>query len=141
MFKVLALATGSIAAPLVAECPVKAGSMDFWCLDVGQICIAGYTDPAYTCGTGQMCCHHYCMEGDENCETEVEAVPEVVTEVVPSNEACRTTPGTMDYWCQNTRNCTAGYVVDNTCADSTQFCCRHYCMEGDLACEEMMAIQ
>ena len=75
------------------------------------------------------------MEGEENCQ-----VPEPVKEeVTPANDMCVTTPGTMDYWCQGTRNCVAGYVVDNTCADGG-YCCRHYCMEGDLLCEGNLAL-
>ena len=106
-------------------CPIVEGSMSFWCQDSSS-CIAGFPVD-YTCDGGQVCCEHYCMEGENGCLQEEIVQPE------PVNDACPLVEGSASFWCQDTSNCIAGFPVDYTC-DGGQVCCEHYCMEGENGC-------
>ena len=50
-----------------AECKATPRTMDYWCVDAGAPCVAGFKVTDHVCANpAQECCEHYCM--GENCD-------------------------------------------------------------------------
>lgn len=63
MFKTFTKATLAAYAS-AASCVASPGTMDYWCVDAGAPCIAGFKVTDHTCANAaQECCEHYCFEG------------------------------------------------------------------------------